>query len=333
MFLVFLETDRSRSWTQKQDKPFVHDKTRMSKMIDICVKEEFIHITRSPINSLLIINENMSATGDDQGVIKKKIWDSRKDEAVMTYAEHEDYISQMTYSYSNKTLIAVGGDGYLSTWDIRKPDVVAMSDQMEDELLSIALMKNDKKAVVGTQEGVLTLWSWGDWGDYNDRIIGHPNSIDAICKLDEDTICTGSSDGLIRLVGILPNQFHGILGDHGENMPIENLKLSHDKKYLVSSGHDDKLQFWDVAHLFQEDPGEEDKEDDDTTDDTKVKPTAPLLEKTDVKDDGNDDEDDSWGTDSDEESTKQKKRKKTQKKESMKPKKKNTKTAAFFADM
>ncbi|KAG1171189.1 hypothetical protein G6F70_006834 [Rhizopus microsporus] len=285
----------------------------------------------SPINSLLIINENMSATGDDQGVIK--IWDSRKDEAVMTYTEHEDYISQMTYSYSNKTLIAVGGDGYLSTWDIRKPDVVAMSDQMEDELLSIALMKNDKKAVVGTQEGVLTLWSWGDWGDYNDRIIGHPNSIDAICKLDEDTICTGSSDGLIRLVGILPNQFHGILGDHGENMPIENLKLSHDKKYLVSSGHDDKLQFWDVAHLFQEDPEEEDEEDNDTTDDTKVKPTAPLLEKTDVKDDGNDNDDDSWGTDSDEETTKQKKRKKTQKKEAMKPKKKNTKTAAFFADM
>lgn len=111
--------------------------------------------------------------------------------------------------------INIRGDGYLSTWDIRKPDVVAMSDQMEDELLSIALMKvnklrvkriaiinsvtkNDKKAVVGTQEGVLTLWSWGDWGDYNDRIIGHPNSIDAICKLDEDTICTGSSDGLIR---------------------------------------------------------------------------------------------------------------------------------------
>jgi hypothetical protein len=52
--------------------------------------------------------------------------------------------------------------------------------------------------VVGTQDGILTLWSWGDWGDYNDRIIGHPNSIDAICKLDEDTICTGSSDGIIR---------------------------------------------------------------------------------------------------------------------------------------
>ncbi|KAI9273922.1 WD40-repeat-containing domain protein, partial [Helicostylum pulchrum] len=127
----------------------------------------------SPINSLLVIDERMLATGDDQGVIKKKL------------AQH-------------KTLLAVGGDGYLSTWDIRKPNVVAMSDQIEDELLSIELVKNGKKAVVGTQDGVLSLWSWGDWGDYNDRIMGHPNSIEALCKLDEDTLATGSSDGIIR---------------------------------------------------------------------------------------------------------------------------------------
>ncbi|KAG1148532.1 hypothetical protein G6F37_003487 [Rhizopus arrhizus] len=278
----------------------------------------------SPINSLLVIDEYMTATGDDQGVIK--IWDNRKDKAVMTYAEHEDYISQMTYSRSKKTLVAVGGDGYLSTWDIRKPNVAAMSDQMEDELLSIALMKNDKKAVVGTQDGILTLWSWGDWGDYNDRIIGHPNSIDAICKLDEDTICTGSSDGIIRLVGILPNQFHGILGDHGEDMPIENLKLTHDKKYLISSGHDDKLQFWDVAHLFQEEQEVEENEEPANVEEREILMTTKEEDNSD---------NDSWGTDSDDDARQSKKndkkRKKTQKKEAIKPSKK--KNSAFFADM
>ena len=35
----------------------------------------------------------------------------------------------------------IRGDGYLSTWDIRKPDVAAMSDNMEDELLSVKLLK------------------------------------------------------------------------------------------------------------------------------------------------------------------------------------------------
>lgn len=63
----------------------------------------------------------------------------------MTYTEHEDYIADMTFSKQHKTLLAVGGDGYLSTWDIRKPNVVAMSDQIEDELLSIELVKVKKK--------------------------------------------------------------------------------------------------------------------------------------------------------------------------------------------
>lgn len=91
---------------------------------------------------------------------------------------------------------------------------------MDDELLSVELIKvsiihsfhphtysmniyqrvlqNGKKAVVGSQDGVLSLWTYGDWGDYTDRYLGHPSSIDTICKLDEDTICTGSSDGIIR---------------------------------------------------------------------------------------------------------------------------------------
>ena len=59
----------------------------------------------------------------------------------MAYTEHEDYIADMVYSAPQRTLIAVGGDGYLSTWDIRKTNVAAMSDQMEDELLSIAIIK------------------------------------------------------------------------------------------------------------------------------------------------------------------------------------------------
>jgi WD repeat-containing protein 55 len=72
---------------------------------------------------------------------------------------------------------------------------------------------------VGTQEGVLNIYNWDEWGDLNDRMLGrserviihvavcdwdvgvgagHPQSIDSIVKIDEDTIATGSSDGLIR---------------------------------------------------------------------------------------------------------------------------------------
>ncbi|CDH52970.1 hypothetical protein RO3G_08588 [Lichtheimia corymbifera JMRC:FSU:9682] len=267
----------------------------------------------APLNALLCLNENILATGDDDGVIK--LWDNRKQDAVMVYKEHEDFIADMTYRPDKRTLVVAGGDGYLSTWDIRKPDVAAMSDNMEDELLSVKLLKNGEKAVVGSQEGILSLWSWGDWGDYNDRIVGHPSSIDTICKLDEDTICTGSSDGIIRIVTILPNEFHGVIGDHGEDMPIEHIRLAHDKKYLVSSGHDNALRFWDVAYLYEEEKEEEEEEEKD------------KEQKDDTQEAAAEEENDS------DSSVEQKPSKKKRKTSSGPKSYKAQKNAAFFADM
>ena len=54
----------------------------------------------------------------------------------------------------------------------------------------------------GTQEGVLGIFSWGDFGDVTDRFPGHTSSIDSIVAIDEDRLVTGCADGLIRLVSV-----------------------------------------------------------------------------------------------------------------------------------
>jgi hypothetical protein len=69
---------------------------------------------------------------------------------------------------------------------------------MEDELLSALVVKNETKVVVGSQSGVLFIFNWGEWEEISDRFPGHPHSIDTMVKIDESTIITGSSDGLIR---------------------------------------------------------------------------------------------------------------------------------------
>lgn len=79
-----------------------------------------------------------------------------------------------------------------------------------------------------------------------DRILGHPQSIDALVAIDENTVCTGSSDGLIRcvvsrelkqltqcrVVSVHPNKLLGVVGEH-EDFPVERLALSGDKDRLV----------------------------------------------------------------------------------------------------
>ena len=109
-------------------------------------------------------------------------------------------------------------------------------------------MKRGKKIVVGSQEGVLSLFDWGDIGDLSDRFPGHPQSVDALVALDDDILISGSSDGVIRILSVLPNRMLGVVGEHSE-WPVERLALSADRGLLASASHDNTLKLWDISYL------------------------------------------------------------------------------------
>lgn len=120
------------------------------------------------------------------------------------------------------------------------------------------MIKNGKKVVCGTQDGVVLVFSWGRWGDCSDRYPGHPDAVDSMLKVDENTLLTGSSDGMIRVVGVHPNKMLGVVGDH-ENFPVEGMKYSRDRSLLVSYSHDEVVRFWDI-NVLKDDDAEGDDE-------------------------------------------------------------------------
>lgn len=200
------------------------------------------------------------------------------------------------------------------------------------------------KIVVGTQLGILSIFNRSSgWGDCVDRIPGfvrsfisrcfhkltswdsHPMSVDTLCALPPDlgnvdtesTILTGSSDGLLRAVQILPTKLLGVVADHGEwpierisigggrgqltlesvetdederaskkvgSNPIEtNTNVSQRRWWVGSVGHDEVLRMTDLEGFFRD---KEDGEDDQG--DLGV----GLLDKdSDVEDGGQDSQD------------------------------------------
>ncbi|CAM6097275.1 unnamed protein product [Calypogeia fissa] len=212
----------------------------------------------SAINRVVNATDNTIATGDDNGTIK--IWDTRQNTCCGTFNTHQDFVADMEYVPQTHQLLAASGDGTLSVCNLRRNKVDAQSQFAEDELLSVVLVKNGRKVVCGSQEGVLLLYSWGHFADCSDRFVGHPNSVDALLKLDEDTIITGSSDGIIRVVSILPNKMIGVVGEHAD-YPIERLAFSSDKAMLGSVSHDHTVKLWDVKYLLEEDDDAVDEED------------------------------------------------------------------------
>ena len=155
---------------------------------------------------------------------------------------------------------------------------------------------------------MLHTYKWGEWSDCSDRFPGHPESIDAIVAVDADTILTGSSDGLLRVVTIQvrlcartlkaytrslcflraltqvgsaglpvlhvqPHKLVGVLGDHGD-FPIETMALrepsdSLPATLLASASHDSVVKFWNLDEMLDvSDDVDEDEDSDDDSDDS-----------------------------------------------------------------
>jgi len=211
-----------------------------------------------PINCVRHIeNGVIIATGDDDGLIK--IWDLRlagqnnlKKACVMKFEEHEGTVSDIKFSQPNNMLVTSSNDGYLGVFDLKKGELYAMSDNFEEDLTALAICKYGKKVLASTSEGVINIFSWDWFGDCNDRIVGHPNSIDCMIQYDEDTVITGSEDGLIRAVSVLPNKIVAVLSDPIDNdevFHIQRVTLSHDKMLLASCSLDDIVKIIDVSSL------------------------------------------------------------------------------------
>ena len=97
-------------------------------------------------------------------------------------------------------------------------------------------------------------------------------------KLDESTVLTGSSDGLIRVVALQPNKVLGVIGDH-EDFPVEGMRSNRDSRILGSFAHDETVRFWDISMFADDDDEDEEAGGDEDETASKPKPRAKSASK------------------------------------------------------
>ncbi|XP_037533156.1 WD repeat-containing protein 55 [Nematolebias whitei] len=200
----------------------------------------------APINSLLLVDQNILATGDDGGTLK--VWDMRRGTAIMDLKHHEDYISDITVDQAKRILLTASGDGTMGVFNIKRRRFELLSEYQSGDLTSVALMKRGRKVVCGSSEGTVYIFNWNGFGATSDRFALKAESVDCIVPITDSIMCTASMDGYIRAISVLPNRVIGCIGQHvGE--PIEEIAKSWDSRFLVSCGHDQLLKFWDVSSL------------------------------------------------------------------------------------
>ncbi|KAL3315108.1 WD domain repeat-containing protein 55, partial [Cichlidogyrus casuarinus] len=139
-------------------------------------------------------------------------------------------------------LLAARDDGALVTYNIRRRRHEMTSDTVAYSARCLELVKSGSKVLLGTDEGVVNVFNWNEFGNICDRFpvrlaraekasktaqgLDRP-SVESIVKINEDIVAVATDDGLLFVsrvydstlcccsaVSILPNRILEALGQH-----------------------------------------------------------------------------------------------------------------------
>jgi len=140
-----------------------------------------------------------------------------------------------------------------------------LSDCIEEEICSMKIVDNNHRVACGTSDGNIALFKWDWFGDFKDRILGHPGSINTMAKVKENWLITGCEDGHLRFVSLLSKNIEKIIGDTKSTMKLDNkgfndiedISLDRSIHYFIIIGgknvgiisHLDYVKVYDISNV------------------------------------------------------------------------------------
>ncbi|CRH00400.1 nucleolar Jumonji domain interacting protein, putative [Plasmodium relictum] len=200
------------------------------------------------MNSILFTSLNTFLTADERGFIKH--WDLRNQSKnpIHEIKEFDDTISSMLLDHDEKSIVVTSG-GFIALFDIlnkKKISSHSISTEYDDEFLCSKLMAYNSKIVCTTINGYITIFSKQHWGNIEGKLKASKDIINTFVKLDEYTICYGTSDGMIKAAHLLPNKIGENIGRHNGDESIEKLAINKKKNLLASVSHDYSIKFYPI---------------------------------------------------------------------------------------
>ena len=209
------------------------------------LKQFYDNAHEEPVYSLLVMDENMLASGDDGGTVK--LWDIRQKEAICSVKEVDDYVSCMITTEVQKYLVCASGEGCITSIDLATQRLHIQSEMYEHELTCMATVKNESKLLVGSANGVTYVFNWGEFGYHSDEYPGPKQAINCMVPITENIVVNAGEDGVLRGVHFFPQRHLGVVGQH--RFTVESLDISHDGEFIASCSSDQVIKFWNIRYF------------------------------------------------------------------------------------
>merc|ERR1712071_108214 len=222
----------------------------MTDTATMTVTQTYAKAHNAPIYSMYCMDNNIWATGDDDGAVK--VWDKRRAnlKPVFEYKEIDEFVSCMTTDAHARLLLCTSGEGTLTAFNTRAKKMEGQSEVYPSEMNCVGLIKNETKVLAGLGNGMMYIFDWKAFGYHSDAFGDHPSAINCLMPITESYAITGCDDGKLRAISLFPHRFLGVVGSH--RFAVEHLDISHCGQYVASSSHDGRVRFWNIGYF--EDP-------------------------------------------------------------------------------
>uniref|UniRef100_A0A336KI46 WD repeat-containing protein 55 homolog n=1 Tax=Culicoides sonorensis TaxID=179676 RepID=A0A336KI46_CULSO len=235
-------TDGTFMISSSRDKSLMITDTETGKL-----KRFWDNAHPEPVYSLTVLDENMFATGDDEGTVS--LWDIRqKDSApIFSLKEVDDYISALLSNEGKKYLLATSGDGTLTTISIPGKKLYVQSEPYEEELTCLGIFRNSSKVITGTSKGNFYAFNWNQFGYHCDAFSGPQSPISKMIPITERIAVTAGEEGVLRAMHMVPGRVLGVVGQH--SLAVEAMDINSTGEIIASSSHDNDIRFWNIKYF------------------------------------------------------------------------------------
>ncbi|KAL7054987.1 hypothetical protein AAHC03_024525 [Spirometra sp. Aus1] len=234
-------------------------------------------------HTLLRLNNELA--GELQELFDQQVWDDRQKDGIcctmkLDATEDSELVAINDIAVGSDaqgTLLAAVDNGCLVAFNIRRRRREMTSEPMGYSARAVITIKNNKKVLVGTDEGVVLTYNWNEFGSICDRFpvrtsrtrlsssnltktfeSGLP-SVEKFSKINEDIVIIGTDDGALSAFNILPNRMISCLGWHTgsseENFEqmggdCMSLAVSPDAQFVASAlPSSSNLRFWSLEGI------------------------------------------------------------------------------------
>ncbi|XP_055295710.1 WD repeat-containing protein 55 homolog [Sitodiplosis mosellana] len=200
-----------------------------------------------PVSQMNVFDENLFATGDDDGTVK--VWDIREkgNNPIFSLKEVDDYITSILTNDAKKMLLTTSGDGYLTAINIGSRKLSVQSEPYDEELTCMGLFRNDSKLVVGTSKGRLYTFNWNEFGYHNTMYPGPKTPMSHMIPVTDRVAVVAGEEGVLRALHCIPGRNLGVVGQH--SLAVDAMDIDQSGEYIASSADNNEIKFWNIKYF------------------------------------------------------------------------------------